>query len=251
VNIESDIIVEASRLVERAEAENISLRILGGIAVHLNRPDATAHIELHRTYRDIDLAASRRVGKKTREFLLAQGYEPNTRFNALHGASRLLFYDHHHRRQLDVFLGTFSMCHKLDLEPRIPLASPTLPVSDLLLLKLQIIELNEKDILDALALLLEPPPGAPGDPSTIDTGYIARLCSSDWGWFATLQDNLNTVRSEAPEVLSSQATSARVQMRIDEILHAIESEPKPVAWKLRDRIGRRKIWYQLPDEVEQ
>jgi hypothetical protein len=66
-----------------------------------------------------------------------------------------------------------------------------------------------------------------------------------------LQDNLKTVRSEAPEVLSSQATSARVQMRIDEILHAIESEPKPVAWKLRDRIGRRKIWYQLPDEVEQ
>lgn len=251
VGIESDIVREATRLAEQAEADGIALRILGGIAIHLTCPDATIYPQLHRSYRDIDLAGTKRGGKQIRAFLQAQGYDANARFNALHGASRLLFYDHHHQRQVDVFLGTFSMCHKIDLEPRIPLTAPTLPVSDLLLLKLQIIELNEKDILDALALLLQYQPITDDDPGTISTRYIAQLGASDWGWFTTLQDNLRTVREQAHDVLVEPSDAARVERRIDEILRAMDNEPKPVAWRLRDRVGRRKIWYQLPDEVEQ
>jgi hypothetical protein len=251
VRIEEDIVQEAARLADRAPSDGIDLRILGGIAVHLRCPEATAYPRLRRSYRDIDLAAPKRAGKQTRAFLEAEGYEPNQRFNALHGASRLLFYDHHHHRQVDVFLGTFSMCHKLDLEPRIPLTTTTLPVSDLLLLKLQIIELNEKDILDAVALLLEHEPAAEDDPATISTRYIATLGASDWGWFTTLQDNLQTIRQQAQEVLESPAEAARVAARIDAIIAAMDSQPKPMSWRLRDRVGRRKIWYELPDEVEQ
>lgn len=249
--IEADIVQEATRLAQQAEANGIPLRILGGIAVRLCCPDIVAHSQLNRSYRDIDLAAPKRAGKQTREFLQAEGYEPNQRFNALHGASRLLFYDHHHQRQVDVFLGTFAMCHKIDLEPRIPLTAPTLPVTDLLLLKLQIVELNEKDILDAITLLLQFPPGDRDDPGTISTDYIAGLGASDWGWFTTLQDNLQTVRAQAQEVLGDPADAALVEERVDAILSAMDAEPKSLAWRMRDRVGRRKIWYQLPDEVEQ
>jgi len=33
------------------------------------------------------------------------GYEPNHRFNALNGATRMVMYDIEHERQLDVFVG--------------------------------------------------------------------------------------------------------------------------------------------------
>ena len=78
------------------------------------------------------------------EFLTAQGYDPNKTFNAMHGDRRLLFYDEPNGRQIDVFVGTFEMCHQLPLEQRLEIEPMTLPLADLALTKLQIVKLNRK-----------------------------------------------------------------------------------------------------------
>jgi hypothetical protein len=122
----ADIVSEGARLVGEAEARGVTLRLLGGVAVHLRCPDAMSRPELSRPYRDSDFAAPRRAARTVRAVLSEQGYVPNSHFNAVHGASRLLFYYEEHGRQIDVFLGTFAMCHKLDLEPRVTLSGPAL-----------------------------------------------------------------------------------------------------------------------------
>lgn len=246
----ADIIAEGRRLVGLTAAQGVPLRLLGGVAVRLRCPDAAAWPELSRSYQDLDIVAPRRAARTLRELLLAQGYEPDDHFNALHGASRLLFFDQSHGRQVDVFLSVFAMCHKLDLEPRLALPGPALPAADLLLLKLQIVQLNYKDITDALTLLGQFEPMAEDDPAALSAGYIARLCANDWGWYTTLHDNLAAVRQQAGEILAAPERRERVQARIDALLAAMEQAPKSVGWRLRDKIGRRKVWYELPEEVD-
>jgi hypothetical protein len=141
------------------------------------------------------------------------------------------------------------MCHRLDLEPRLVMPGPALSPSDLLLLKLQIVQLNQKDVTDALALLVQHEPKMQDAAHTLSSVYIARLCARDWGWYTTLSDNLRTVRERAPSILPAEK-AAVVQGRIDTLLAAMAGAEKPLAWQLRDKVGRRKVWYQLPEEVE-
>jgi hypothetical protein len=141
------------------------------------------------------------------------------------------------------------MCHKLDLGPRLQFPGQTLPPSDLLLLKLQVVELNKKDATDALALLLQFEPVPDDGPETLSTGYIARLCGSDWGWYTTLHDNLAAVSRYAEEILGDQRAVVLVRERIDAIVEAMDAAPKPLAWRVRDKIGRRMAWYELPEEA--
>jgi hypothetical protein len=42
-----------------------------------------------------------------------------------------------------------------------------------------------------------------------------------------------------------------MQARLREVLDRIEAEPKGRGWKLRARIGERKRWYELPEEVDE
>jgi hypothetical protein len=245
----ADIVDEGTRLVREAETRGVALRLLGGVAVHLRCPEAVRRPELSRTYGDIDFAAPRRASRTVRDMLSEQGYVPDSHFNALRGTSRLLFYDEEHSRQIDVFLGTFEMCHKIDLEPRVTMAGPALTPSDLLLLKLQIVELNEKDILDSLALLVQYEPVELDSPATLSTTYIAQHCANDWGWHTTVRDNLQTVRDRASQILTAPEDIGRARAGAEALVATIDGAPKSLGWRLRDKIGRRKLWYDLPEEV--
>jgi hypothetical protein len=244
-----DIVEEANHLLARAESVSITLRLLGGIAVFLRCGAIMKRPGLARSFADIDLAAPRRAARAVGDLLTREGYTPNRQFNALQGGSRLLFYDMEHKRQVDVFLGQFAMCHSLDLEPRLRLPGPALPPSDLLLLKLQIIKLNRKDVTDALALLLAHEPEEADGSERLSTEYIARLCAADWGWYTTLHDNLHAIATGAEHILPSQEAQ-QVQYRVEVVLDALQTAPKSLGWRLRDRVGRRKAWYNLPEEVQ-
>jgi hypothetical protein len=147
----ADIIAEAGNVLDECTARQVSGRLLGGLAVarHQHRPTPPP---LQRSYADIDIVIGRKDGKQAKAALLALGYVPNERFNGLHGDRRLLFYDGANGRQLDVFVGSFSMCHSLDLSGRLTLLPDTLSVADLMLTKLQIVQINAKDMIDAAQL---------------------------------------------------------------------------------------------------
>ena len=169
----------------------------------------------------------------------------------MHGDQRLIYQDEAHHRHLDIFVGTFRMCHELELESRLELHPLTLSLADLLLTKLQIIELNTKDARDALAVLVDHPvvTDAP-DAEAIDGSYIAGICARDWGWYTTVTDNLEKITAVSNAPLEGEAPE-RAASRIGVLRAAIEAAPKSLKWRTRAALGRRVPWYEQPEEVRQ
>jgi hypothetical protein len=246
--IHADVRDEALRLLDAADEAGLRIRVLGGVAIVLRNGDLL-HPAFRRQIQDIDLATFKRDGRKVAEFLDTQGYEPNRTFNAMHGARRLLFYDEPNRRQIDVFVGTFEMCHQLPLEQRLELEPQTIPLAELMLTKLQIVKLNRKDANDLYSLLLAHEV-ADHDQDAINGAWIGELCGRDWGLYRTLQLNLERLASElsVPELTPSEVETIRG--RIGQLEEAIERAPKSGKWKMRARIGDRVRWYEDPEEVE-
>ena len=150
--MQSAISDEAKRILDEAKGRGIILRLFGGVAVKYHCPSAT-HRSLQRSYPDLDFFGRGKQGREIRKLFLDLGYEPNQRFNALHGVTRLIFEDAKNQRVVDIFLDVFRMCHTLHLGDRLSLDDYTIPISDLLLTKLQVVEINEKDIRDLIVIL--------------------------------------------------------------------------------------------------
>jgi hypothetical protein len=243
--IEADVVSEGQRLLARAAEVNVPLRLLGGVAVKLRAPGELLPA-FRRTYGDLDFVTAKKEAGRAAELFRNEGYEPHVAFNALHGRERLLFFDVEHDRQVDVFVGAFAMSHKIPLDARREVDPVSIPLAELLLTKLQIAQLNEKDIRDALALL-EGHPVGDADGETVNAGRIAALCAADWGLWRTITGNLDTCCALAPGY--DVPNRAEVEARLQELLHRIEAEPKTRSWKLRAKLGDRKRWYELPDEV--
>ncbi len=162
----------------------------------------------------------------------------------MNGKERLLFFDNPNQRQMDVFVGSFRMCHEIPLEQRLAVDDDTVPLAELLLTKLQIIELNEKDVRDSVALLLEHE--VTDDDRGVNAARFASLCCEDWGLCRTITQNLVSVREHVGRY---EVDREVVATRLDALLERIEATPKSRSWKLRAKIGDRKRWYELPEEV--
>ena len=245
--IEADVVAEGERLLERADEEGVVLRLLGGVAIRL-RAEGGLSAVFERSYADLDFATMRGDAGGAARLLRAEGYEPHVAFNALHGNERLLFFDGPHGRQVDVFVGAFRMSHTIPLDARLGLEPATLPLAELLLTKLQIAELNEKDVRDALALLHGHPVGEE-DGASVNASRIAELCAADWGLWRTFTANLATCREHLGRYALADEERREVAARIDAVAERVEREPKSRAWRLRARIGERKRWYETPEEV--
>lgn len=243
----ADVTAEALRLLEAADRERITVRLLGGVAIALVARNQIPEA-LRRTYGDIDLVTKREEAPRLRALLESLGYMPNRRFNSLHGAQRLLYYDEINVRQLDVFVGAFKMCHELDVNSRLQLVSETLTPADLLLTKLQIVEINRKDVYDVVTLLHACPVMEGAHPGAIDLERLAEVAAKDWGWYTTLTDNLARIPPVVAEALHG-ADAAQLLERTEAIRTALEQAPKSLAWKMRAGIGRRVQWYELPEEI--
>lgn len=238
---------EALRVVQTAQQQGITLRLLGGLAVRLHSPSAR-HRSLVRPYPDIDFATPQKQAAKIEKLFDALGYTPNKNFNLFNGDVRLLFYDEPHARQIDIFVAQFSMCHKIPITERIGMDALTLPLAELLLTKLQIFEMNEKDIRDVCALLLDHPIGE-NDDETININRIMQLTSDDWGLWKTSMLSIAKVKRYLDTVEMDRAEHDRLRARLGGLQAAMESSPKSMKWKMRDRVGEKMKWYELPEEV--
>jgi hypothetical protein len=250
MSILPDVEQEMQRIVSEAEKQDIFLRLIGGLAFKMHCPHA-AHRALEREYPDIDFVTDKASARQLLEFLPAMGYTPNKTLNTLSGDQRQLYYDEENGRQIDIFIGDFEMCHKLPMRDRVLHVEPlTVPLAELFLSKAQIVELNRKDVLDLLALLLDHDVG-PGDDETINLEIIADLCAKDWGLYTTISLNIQKLTSilVQDELQLEDAQLDTIKQRLAAIQQAMDAAPKSVAWKLRAKIGTRVRWYQEVEEV--
>ena len=243
-----DIVAEGERLLEQAARADVPLRLLGGVAIRLQARDGELPPAFRRGYEDLDFITVKGGFAAVDGLLRDAGYEPQVAFNALNQRERMLFFDTAHDRQVDVFVGSFRMCHAIPLSDRLAVEDRTLPLADLLLTKLQIIEVNEKDVRDTLALLHDHPL-ADHDDGAVNAARIAQLLAGDWGLWRTITANLRACADHVGDYDLNAEDREALADRIRTLLQRIEDEPKTRGWRLRAKIGERKRWYELPEEV--
>jgi len=234
--------------VQMAGDVKLAVRLFGGVAIW-QRSTERMRILLGRDYADVDLVAHRRESRDLRDLLEAAGYVPERTFNAAHGASRLLYHAADGSFHIDVFLDRFTMSHELVFGARLELEPCTLTAADLLLAKLQVAEVNRKDLTDAAMLLIDHEPGDRDGPGRLNAAYLSEVCAADWGLFTTTGDNLDALDRLAPELGLPVEESTALAERTAAVRKRMEEAPKSRAWRLRAKIGRRKRWYETPEEV--
>jgi hypothetical protein len=238
---------EGLRLVDAANAKGIVIRLVGGVAIWARCPSARRP-PLARRYNDIDFVTRSGSTAAITAFFTEHGYETNRMFNALHGAQRLMYADPARERVVDVIVDKFAMCHRLDLRDRLALDASTLPLTDLLLTKLQVVELNEKDLKDLLAVLADHALDGE-DAHAIETARILAVTGDDWGFEHTIRKTLARTRDAANEYDLDEAAVEAIRSRIDRLVEVLDTARKTRRWRLRALIGERVRWYELPEEV--
>ena len=247
-NATSDPLPEATGLVRDAAAAGHQLKILGGLGVRVLCPDFPPRM---RAGQDIDLACLGKNRRKLAAHLESVGCQPDRRFNGLNG-DRQMYFTAPTGRPIDVMVDRLSMCHALEFKPSFGSPSMTLDAADLLLSKLQIVELNAKDAHDIFHLLSGLRVGRDSARPSIDPDRFGTVLAADWGWWRTVTGNL----AKLPDLLSSQPGLAPPYPRFDALtqakqLHEVaDMVPKGLKWKLRSNVGDRVRWYELPEEVD-
>jgi hypothetical protein len=236
---------EGRRIGDAALAGGVDIRLTGGVAVALRCPSAGSNKILTRTYADVDLVGRAKQSGRAIELLSSLGYVADESFNAVHGSSRLYFWDTTNQRQVDVFLDEVEMCHRIDLRQRLPTDSPTLHLADLLLMKLQIVETNDKDYLDILALLSDH--SFSENDHGINLDYLAKIAADDWGIWRTTTMVMERAGDYAT-TLEGYDDADRVREQAARYVEALNAASKSYRWKLRAKVGERKRWYELPEE---
>ena len=244
-----DIRAEAERLTAAVLAAGLSMRLMGGMAIWLTSP-SVREPPFARSYADLDFAAASVDRKRIVPFFVEEGYIAERLFNAIHGAQRLNFAHPSGRWTVDVVYDQLRMSHRIDLRGRLALPGPTIDLADLLLTKLQIWEINEKDLRDSACLLADHPLGdgtETVDPGAIDVERILALVTSDWGLCHTVERNLERLASHPGGWRVHGSAPPGDQARA--LLERISAAPKSLSWRTRARVGERVRWYETPEEV--
>jgi hypothetical protein len=244
---------EAKRIIELTEKRGIPLKLIGGLAIRFRCPSATR--DLARQYLDLDFVGHSKQSGEIKKLFVELGYAPRDRFNAMQGDRRLIFNDLEHQRRVDIFLDVFEMSHKFNFKDRLTRDKYTLPLADLLMTKLQIVAINEKDYKDIISLLLDHEVGREDDAEKIDGTLIAKHCGQEWGLYKTFTINLNNILSSVDTFSFASDLGGEkkkiVRERAANLMQMIEQEPKTLRWKLRASIGESVPWYELPEADKQ
>ncbi|MDR2984548.1 MAG: hypothetical protein LBV34_06875 [Nocardiopsaceae bacterium] len=244
VPVTADLLAAADEVITSAAASGVILRLLGGIAVFQLSASARRP-PLARSYHDFDVVVASGMGPAAAKVFLNLGYGEDAYFNALHGAQRMVFTAAS-GFVVDLLVGTFQMCHRLRLGSDLPDSGLTIHPADLLLTKMQIVQIEEKDLLDAAALLVDLPPATE---TGIEIDRFVAPLAGDWGFFHTVELNLPKVAGFAAERLKG-TEARRVERGVQELRQAMDAVPKSLRWKARARVGERIPWYDLPEEID-
>lgn len=243
-----DPLTDAMVLARGAVEAGVGLKLLGGLGVRVTCPDYPPRL---RRDQDIDFACLSKERKAVMAYLEQAGCEPDRRFNNLNG-DRQMYFAAPSGRPIDVMVDRLTMCHTLDFRPSFRRLPHTVDAVDLLLSKLQIVQMNEKDARDIIQLLSCVPVGPASAGLVIDAGRFGQVLASDWGWWRTVTGNLDRL----PALLSEHPHLRQAGTPLDPLQQAVrlrqiaDETPKGIKWKMRASVGDKVRWYELPEEVD-
>ena len=249
-----DFYAERTRIVNalaQPENQHVMMRLIGALAFRTHcQQYGYIQDKLGRKFTDFDFVSYPRFTRDVRRVLTELGYEEDKQVTQLFGDRRMLFHDPAFGRHTDIFYNTLDVCHPINFVGRLEKEQLTVPLAELLLEKMQIVQINEKDLIDSVMLLREHPIGD-SDHETINATVVTGILGNDWGFWRTVTANLKLL-DEKLAVYGSLSDDDRkvVHARIKEIQDRIEAAPKSLRWKARAQIGERVKWYKDVEELE-
>ena len=257
--VRHDMLDEGRRLVDAARSKGLTLRLLGGLAVREHCRSAEL---CERDHSDLDMVAPAKHARRLVPVFAGFGYAENFAVSTAPANAELQFVRTcahaggvgggraHADDHIDVFHGAFRMDHDIALAGRLEIEPYTVSLSDLLLTKLQIFRLEEKDLRDIVTLLDDGEVGDEDAPGLINARYIGELCGADWGLFYDVATNRGRVDERAATFDLSRTQVAHVRHGVARLIAAIDGAPKSLGWRLRARVGTRKTWHNEIDDQE-
>jgi hypothetical protein len=242
---------ELRRIIDASNGAGLTLRVIGSLAFQMHCPQyGYLQAAMGRAYTDIDFAGYSREAQEIKALMAGLGYTENQQVSLFSEGNRAIFDNATIDLYVDVFYEKLDFCHVIPWEGRLEVDAPTIPLAEMLLEKMQIVQINEKDVIDTIMLLMEHPLGQ-SDTETINLDHVAQLCGKDWGLWRTTTMNLGKVSQLAQgyDQLTAEQ-KAHIVSQVEAALAWIEDEPKSLAWRLRSRVGDRVKWYKDVDEVE-
>jgi hypothetical protein len=245
---------EADQLLQESSRRGLVLRLAGsaGVLRHCDRCAGAVSALRREPPRDLDFFAYAKQQRELGRMFTDLGYQadPSVAFSQEYGIDRLIYLGHASAAKVDVFLDALRMSHTIAFKGRLGDAARTARAADLLLSKLQIHEITEKDVKDIAALLASHPLGD-GPDGSIESRYVIGLMARDWGLCHTALGNLTI----AERLLSgwdwAGDVAAAAVSGVQDLRGRIEREPKSVRWKARAKVGTRVRWYEDVGDAEQ
>jgi len=238
---------EGKRIVEAAQQAGITMRVMGPLALHYYFPDMVdlyARLERlgERYFTDIDCAAYGKSSGKMKGFMEGIGYECDLDTLMASGKTRHIYFGGA-VPMIDIFFDKLDYCHEVNYKDRLELDDYCVTLADIMLQKLQIWEINDKDLKDIEYLFVTAEIGD-DDNKKMNQTYVAKRLADDWGFWYTATTNLGRVKEHADKVDAlSDEQKAKVKEVADHMLARIEAEPKTKGWNKRAKKGTNKIWY--------
>lgn len=249
---QQEFIDHAFKIVDQGQKQGATLRLLGAVAFYIHCPAyGSFQAKANRHFTDLDFAAYFKDNAPIRDLFEDLGFEEDREVAVVYARQRLVFNHLKTHLHIDVFFDKLDFCHPIPWAKRLEVDSPTIPLAELLLEKMQILMLNEKDVIDSLMLLREHSLNN-SDADTINADRIAELCAQDWGLWRTVTMNLRKVSEFTSKYVWLQAEDRRIIcQRINDLLQKIDNYPKNTKWNIRNKIGDRVKWYKEVHEISQ
>jgi hypothetical protein len=262
-----EFVKECKAIIDKLEERGIIARILGAMAVYIHTERDKRAREIHSTrfgagvpmFTDLDLMAYKKQAKKLKEvFERELGFLPDRMVNVLFSDRRLIYYHPEGKFHVDVFFNKLEFCHDVYFgeEPgkgRLELSKYAITPTDVVLEKLQIHEINPKDIVDLIVLFLTHELAEEEGEGKINAKYIAKVLADDWGFWYDSVENLKKVKAYASQMVKEgrlkEEEMEKVIRQVDLLLKIIEEEPKSKNWMKRAKEGTSKKWWRDVEEI--
>jgi len=261
---DEEIIEEAVRIVDAARERGVVLRILGAIAIRIHSKGLEEfHKRLgrlgsaERSFTDIDLVAYSSQRGDVRKLMEKElSFNISRQFLLLYGKERLVYYHPQNLYHVDIFFDKLAFSHDIPFgklgKGRLELDYPTITVTDLLLEKLQIHQINEKDIKDIIVLLKAHELGS-DDNDVINVNYLSQLLGDDWGFWMDATENLKKTlvfaKRYRDESILSDSDLEEIEAKIGKLLEILETCPKTKRWQKRAKQGTKKKYWRDVEEL--
>ncbi len=245
-----EFIAEAKQIIGRAGEKGAPLRLIGALAFHLHCEQYNfIHKKWGRVFTDTDFVARAEHAALITAAYNELGYRDDEMITTLYGAHRMVFDNPETGMHSDIFFDKLDFCHVLELRDRLDVDDLTIPLAELFLEKMQIYQINEKDLVDTMMLLAEHPVGET-DEETINAPIIAGVLAGEWGFWRTVTGNMDKLLDlNAKTDLFDAEEKGLIEERIALIRRYVDEAPKPLAWKMRSKVGDKMKWYKDVDEL--